>query len=127
MSSDALEDPMQAEPQRRRRFRRQDDQPVVADEAPPLNALLAEIILLREENARLKASEHELPGLGSLLRRARSLPATLTVDEDRGDEAAHVLAEAMVLRESLLGACQEIIGSLQAVEAKLRVLGPHAP
>jgi hypothetical protein len=127
MSSDALEDPMQAEPQRRRRFRRQDDQPVVADEAPPLNALLAEIILLREENARLKASEHELPGLGSLLRRARSLPATLTVDEDRGDEAAHVLAEAMVLRESLLGACQEIIGSLQAVEGKLRVLGPHAP
>jgi hypothetical protein len=114
-------------PQRRRRFRRHDDQPGVAPgDGAALRALHAEVVLLREENARLKAAEHELPGLGSLLRRARTTSTPLATREDMGDEAAHMVAEALVMRESLLEACQEITRSLSSVEGKLRGLEPPA-
>ena len=53
--------------------------------ASPLGALRAELVLLREENARLKAAQHQRPDIGRLLGRARSLPAADRPDS--GDRA----------------------------------------
>ena len=86
-------------------------------------ALQAELVLLREENARLKAAGHQEPDLGALLDRARSLPAGGAGADDRADEAAQLLVEGMVMRESLLGLCQEIGRSMAALEARLAALG----
>jgi hypothetical protein len=74
-------------------------------------------------NARLKAAGHQEPDLGALLDRARSLPAGGAGADDRADEAAQLLVEGMVMRESLLGLCQEIGRSMAALEARLAALG----
>jgi|KBSSwiStaDraftv2_1062776.scaffolds.fasta_scaffold361869_2 hypothetical protein len=110
----------------RRRRRRRAAAPV-APVAPATGgealALQAELVLLREENARLKAAGHQEPDLGALLDRARSLPAGGAGADDRADEAAQLLVEGMVMRESLLGLCQEIGRSMAALEARLAALG----
>jgi hypothetical protein len=91
-----------------------------------LGALNAEIILLREENARLKAAAHEGPGLGKLLEHARALPATLEGHESTGDEAAEMLVEGLVIREALFEVCDEIQASMAEVMARLSSLGTQA-
>jgi hypothetical protein len=106
-----------------KRFRRADVGPGL-EEGDALSALHAELVLLREENARLKAAEHDQPGLASLLARTRAHPAQLATIDDLADGAADLMVEGMVMRESLLEVCQEIMRSLAAVEAKLRALAP---
>ena len=86
-------------------------------------ALQAELVLLREENSRLKAAGHQEPDLGALLERARTLPGVGAGADDRADEAAQLLVEGMVMRESLLGLCQEIARSMGVLEARLTALG----
>jgi hypothetical protein len=97
--------------------------------AESIAALQAELVLLREENASLKADQHQLPDLGGLMRRARSLPETGTNgqnsnDQDVADESAQLMVEGLVMRESLLEVCQELQRSIAAVEARLRALTP---
>jgi hypothetical protein len=89
--------------------------------------LVSELLLLREENARLKASQHELPNLGSLLKQARALPSTQLVPDDLADEAAQMLLEGLVLRESLLAVCHEIERSMAAVKTRLAEMAEKAP
>src|SRR5690606_13478297 len=80
---------------------------------------------LREENARLKAAQHQLPSLGEVLGRARSLPNSANMDrEDVGDEATQLLIESLVTRESLLELCTEIERSMAAVRERLDALSP---
>jgi hypothetical protein len=109
---------------RRRRFERpQDGSPAAAD---PRAALEAEVVLLREENARLKAARHQRHNVGNVLERARSLR---TVEVDRGnlaDETAQMLVEGLVIRESLLEICHEIERSMVAFEARLEALASAA-
>jgi hypothetical protein len=93
------------------------------DDAQAIEALQAEITLLREENASLKAAEHQEPGLGSLLSHARALPIALDGREEAADEAAQMLVEAMVIRQALLDTCGQIELSMAAVKAKLQRLG----
>ena len=89
--------------------------------------LRAELILLREENARLKVAQHRAPDLGSILARARSLP-TADLDRDSVDDATtRVYVEGLVIRESLLEICQGIERAMVAFEAKLRALQSAAP
>jgi hypothetical protein len=88
--------------------------------------LLSEVLLLREENARLKASQHESPSLGRLLLRARALPAMSVEDDDLADEAVQMFLEGQVLRESLLAVCLEIERSMAAVKTRLVELGANA-
>lgn len=102
----------------KRRLRLREDTASAADSAA-LMALHAEVVLLREENARLKAAEHERPGLSSLLRQVGALPG-MALTEDVTDDAAHLLTDILVLRESLLEACGDIRRSLEAVEDRLR-------
>jgi hypothetical protein len=111
--------------QRRRRFRRAAQTKVVEGlgAAETLASLRAELVLLREENATLKASQAQAPDLGGVLKRARAVSNQPDRD-DVADEATQLLVEGLVLRESLLEVCQEIERSMVAVEAKLNALTP---
>jgi hypothetical protein len=107
---------------RRRRFERPGSTP-----APdPRAALEAEVVLLREENARLKAARHQQHNVGDLLERARSLRAE---EIDRGnlaDETAQMLVEGLVIRESLIEICHEIERAMVVFEARLDALASAA-
>jgi hypothetical protein len=111
-------------PAKRRRFRRSSNARAGQDREITrlLGALNAEITLLREENARLKAAQHESPGLAKLLDSARALPTTLEGYENAGDEAAEMLVEGLVIREALLEVCEQIQQSMAAVKARLSPL-----
>ena len=89
-------------------------------------ALRAELMLLREENARLKAAPHRGADVGSVLGRARSFPGAPNGD-DIADETTRVLVEGLVIRESLLELCHEIERAMVAFEARLSALQPPAP
>jgi hypothetical protein len=107
--------------ERPRRFgRRRADLEVLEVAGESLGALRAELVLLREENARLKAARHQAPDITGLLERARSLPGERV--DDIGDETTRVLVEGLVIRESLLEICQEIERAMVSFEARLKAL-----
>jgi hypothetical protein len=106
--------------ERPRRFgRRRTD---AGSEPESLNALRAELLLLREENARLNAAQHRGADVGRVLRQARALPAIEPDDDSIADETTRVLIEGLVIRESLLELCQEIERAMVAFEARLTAL-----
>jgi hypothetical protein len=90
-------------------------------EVESLVALRAELLLLREENARLKAAPHRGPDVGAVLGQARSFTG-VRADDDIADETTRVLVEGLVIRESLLELCQEIERAMVAFEARLTAL-----
>ena len=105
---------------RPRRFgRRRADFDALEVAGESLGALRAELVLLREENARLKAAPHQGPDIAQLLGRARSAPA---LPDDLADETTRVLVEGLVIRESLLEICQEIERAMVSFEARLKAL-----
>jgi hypothetical protein len=110
--------------ERRRRFQRPPaGTPAEADSRA---ALEAEVVLLREENARLKAARHQTHNVGTLLERTRSLR---TEQLDRGnlaDETAQMLVEGLVIRESLIEICAEIERSMVVFGARLEALASAA-
>jgi hypothetical protein len=113
---------------RKRRLGRRRTDPLESDLAnESLVALHAELLLLREENARLKAAPHRGPDIGSLLARVRSLPAEQLDRDSVDDETTRVLVEGLVIRESLLEICQEIQRAMVAFEARLDALDSAAP
>jgi hypothetical protein len=115
----ATEDP--DEP--RRRFRRRLDRiDAVAGDPEALAAVHAELVLLREENARLKAAQHQRVDISRLLGRARSLSSSEGDRDNVGDDTEQLLVEGLVIRESLLEICQEIERAMVAFEAKLSAL-----
>ena len=107
----------------RRRFRRRTDRDADGlGDHEDLAAVHAELLLLREENARLKAAQHQRSDVGRLIGRARAL-ATAEIDHDSvSDDAEQLLVEGMLIRESLLEICQEIERSMVAFEGKLNAL-----
>jgi hypothetical protein len=116
-------------PRARRRFRRvagtlADDGRAGAGE--PLASVHAELVLLREENARLKAAQHRRADVGRLLDRARSLPAATADSGGASDDTAQLLFDGLVIRESLLEICREIERAMVAFEAKLDALAAAA-
>jgi hypothetical protein len=114
-------------PRPRRRFRRvaleDDGRPGAGD---PLDSVHAELVLLREENARLKAAQHRRADVGRLLDRARSLPAATADSGGASDDTAQLLFDGLVIRESLLEICREIERAMVAFEAKLDALATAA-
>ena len=84
--------------------------------------LHAEVLLLREENARLKAQRHQDSDIATLLGRARSVRSTAEDRESVTDDTAQMLVDGLVIRESLLEICQEIERSMVAFQAKLNAL-----
>jgi uncharacterized protein involved in exopolysaccharide biosynthesis len=109
------------EDERPRRFgRRRTD---AGTEPESIEALRAELLLLREENARLTAAQHRGADVGRVLRHARAaLPAVDPDDDSIADETTRVLIEGLVIRESLLELCQEIERAMVAFEARLTAL-----
>ena len=116
------------EPRARRRFRRPG--PLPGDEragaGEPLASVHAELVLLREENARLKAAQHRRADVSRLLDRARSLPAAAADRDGASDDTAQLLFDGLVIRESLLEICREIERAMVAFEAKLDALATAA-
>jgi hypothetical protein len=107
----------------RRRFGR--TRPVAVEDnghGETLASLHAEVVLLREENARLKAQRHQESDIASLLGRARSVRSTAADLESVTDDTAQLLVDGLVIRESLLEICQEIERSMVAFQAKLNAL-----
>jgi hypothetical protein len=89
--------------------------------AEQLEELEREIALLREENARLKvAREHasDRP-LNELMRAA--FEARGEADAD-GDDPWEVLTECMLLRHTLLGACEELERGAGELRVRLETL-----
>ena len=116
-------------PRSRRRFRRDaatlEDDGRTAD-GEPLASIHAELVLLREENARLKAAQHRRADISRLLDRARSLPAATADSGGASDDTAQLLFDGLVIRESLLEICREIERAMVAFEAKLDALATAA-
>lgn len=109
----------------RRRFGR--TRPVAAEDGghdESLAGLHAEVVLLREENARLKALRHQAADIGRLLNQARSVRSTQADLESVTDDTAQMLVDGLVIRESLLEICQEIERSMVAFQAQLHALTP---
>jgi hypothetical protein len=110
------------EPRARKRFRRAGADLEPAGLSESLAAVHAEVLLLREENARLKATQHGRADVSRLLERARSA-STLGADRDgAGDDSAQLLIDGLVVRESLLEICREIERAMVAFEARLDAL-----
>jgi hypothetical protein len=107
---------------RRRGWFRGRSAPRVGDAGPAvqLQEARAELVLLREENARLSAAVHQPPSLGRLVNRIRSLGSAAQAGRhDCADDAAQMLVEGVVLRDSLLEVCQEIDRSMTVTKARL--------
>ena len=80
--------------------------------------LKLEIMLLREENARLKAQRHRPADVNTLIDQMRRLGVDKG-DAEMADEAWTVLSECLVIREGLEQACVEIHAAIAAVQERL--------
>lgn len=76
------------------------------------------VMLLREENARLKAARHRPSDLGVMVDRLR-LVAAEGGQEESLDDAWDLLAECMLIRQGLDHACDEIQAAISAVQERL--------
>jgi hypothetical protein len=83
--------------------------------------LRLELTLLREENARLKASHHRPSDVGTLIEQLR-LVAGNGGEAEALDEAWSLLTECLVIREGLERACTEIQAAIGSVQQRLRTL-----
>lgn len=107
----------------RRRFRRRSDQDAaLAGDAEAFAVVRAELLLLREENAKLKAAQHQRADVSRLIGRARSLAAAEPDRDSISDDVEQLLVEGLLIRESLLEICQEVERSMVAFEGKLNAL-----
>ena len=107
----------------RRRFgRRTDRGDGAGGDGERLAALHAELLLLREENARLKAAQHQRGDIGRLIGRARALSSAEIDRDSMSDDTEQLLVEGLLIRESLSEICREIERSMVAFEAKLDAL-----
>jgi hypothetical protein len=103
----------------KQRFRRPKPRAVEARSSDPMAALYTELTLLREENARLQTEQYRRPNLGTVLEQARAVADTGAQGADAADEAAQMLADGLVVRESLLKVCRELAAMLASLEANL--------
>ena len=107
---------------KKQRFRRPKPRDGESSSSDPMAALHTELTLLREENARLQTEQYRRPNLGTVLEQARALADTGTHGADAADEAAQMLADGLVVRESLLKVCREMAQSMASLEANLLLI-----
>jgi hypothetical protein len=86
-----------------------------------LDALQADALLLREENASLRVKLEKAPDAGSVIERLRTL-STFSTDEDGEDDAMQLYSEAVVMRNMLVEVCREIGQAMVGLEARLNSL-----
>lgn len=108
----------------RRRFER--IRGVPDPDAPPVSLdneseLKLELLLLREENARLKAARHQPSSAGTAIDRVRWL-SKATSEGDTSDDAWSVLSECLAIREGLDEVCLELQAAISATRERLSAL-----
>jgi hypothetical protein len=86
-----------------------------------LDALQADALLLREENAALRVKLERAPDAGSVIERLRTL-STSSTHEDGEDDAMQLYSEAVVMRNTLVEVCREIGQAMVSLEARLHSL-----
>lgn len=79
------------------------------------------VLLLREENARLKADLHRPTDVGTMTAMMRRTAAEQGEDE-LSDEVWSLLSDCLVIQEELTQACEEIKTAMTAVQQRLRSL-----
>jgi hypothetical protein len=84
--------------------------------------LRVQVMLLQEENARLKAARHKPADPGTVIEEMRTLASSGGLNELL-DEAWSVLAECLAIREGLDRACIEIQAAMTSVRERLSTLG----
>jgi hypothetical protein len=80
------------------------------------------VMLLREENARLKAERHRPAGVGAMVDRLRVIAADQEEDQAVQDVWG-LLGECLTIHEGLYRACGEVQTAITAVEKRLTQLG----
>jgi hypothetical protein len=73
-----------------------------------LEELETELVLLREENARLAAEQVRAGNPGRIVEQLRAVSGQVDVASSEADDAWEQLAEALVTRELLLSICTEL-------------------
>ncbi len=82
--------------------------------------LQLQVMLLREENARLKAGRHRPSDVGTMIDELRLVAAE--EEGDLLDDAWSLLSECLVIREGLSQACVEIENAVGSVRQRLATL-----
>jgi hypothetical protein len=96
-------------------------------------ALEADALLLREENARLRVKLEAAPDAGAVIERLRALPKPATQpsggdhttsgnNADSGDDTWQMLTEVLVMRNSLIDLCRQIGEVMAGLESSLEAL-----
>jgi hypothetical protein len=80
--------------------------------------LKLQLMLLREENARLKSARHQPSSPGTAIDRVRVL-ATSANEGEALDDAFSLLGDVLTIRESLDQVCVEIQSALDSVRQRL--------
>jgi hypothetical protein len=107
------------EPLGRFRRARADAHPAAGDNAAQDEiALKLQVMLLSEENARLKAERHRPSDIGTLIDQMRELGDQEGPGEVL-DEAWTMLSECLVIRQGLEQACAEIQAAIAGVRQRL--------
>jgi hypothetical protein len=89
-----------------------------------LEALQAEILLLREENAQLRTKLERAPELGDVVEQMRAMTARGPTQKDGSDQAWHLLTEALITRDALIDLCQRTREAMASLEGRLQELEP---
>ena len=92
-----------------------------------MEALEADALLLREENARLRVKLEASPDMGNVIERLRALPAPspqVSEEPDPADDAWQMLTEVIVMRNSLIDICREIGRVMTHLETSLESISP---
>lgn len=100
------------------RFRGDSDAYAHGDAQDAESDLELTVLLLREENARLKAERHRPPDVGTMIDQLRRV-ADERGEEELSDEVWSLLSECLVIREELSQACIEIKAAMTAVQEHL--------
>ena len=87
--------------------------------------LKLQLVLLREENTRLKAARHQPAGPGSAIDQVRSLASAAQVS-DGLDDAYSLIGECLAVREGLDQVCLEMGAALDAVRGRLQDIAAQA-
>ena len=103
------------------RFRGLGDAEIAPGSLDDESELRLQVMLLREENARLKAARNQPAAAGSALERVRLLNAQASTAE-AADDAWSLLTDCLVIREGLQQVCVEMQGAISAIQERLEAL-----
>ena len=100
------------------RFRGLGDAEIAPGSLDDESELRLQVMLLREENARLKAARHEPAGAGSAIDRIRLLNSEAS-GAATADDAWGLLTDCLVIREGLEQVCVEMQQAISVIQERL--------